>query len=76
MKYICLGYIEPGKFEKMSESERNAMLDECFEYNDHLRANGQGATQRRASLAARMGKRDSVCAAQRFSVPARSSAGA
>ena len=40
MKYICLGYIEPGKFENMSESERNAMLDECFEYNDRLRANG------------------------------------
>ena len=40
MKYICLGYMEPGKFENMSESERNATLDECFEYNDHLRANG------------------------------------
>jgi hypothetical protein len=40
MKYICLGYIEPGKFEGMSEDERHAMLDECFEHNDHLRANG------------------------------------
>ena len=40
MKYICLGYIEPGKFEGMTEHERHAMLDECFEYNDHLRANG------------------------------------
>jgi hypothetical protein len=30
MKYICLGYIQPGKFENMSESERNTMLDECF----------------------------------------------
>lgn len=40
MKYICLGYIEPGKFEGMSEEERNRTLDECFEYNDHLRANG------------------------------------
>ena len=40
MKYICLGYIEPGKLEGMTEDERNAMLDECFEYNDHLRANG------------------------------------
>ena len=40
MKYICLGYIEPGKFEGMTEDERHAMLDECFEYNDHLRANG------------------------------------
>ena len=40
MKYICLGYIEPGKFEGMSEAERHAMLDECFEYDDHLRAHG------------------------------------
>jgi hypothetical protein len=40
MKYICLGYLEPGKFEKMSESERNAVLDECFSYNDELRKNG------------------------------------
>ena len=40
MKYICLGYLEPGKFENMSESERNTMLDECFSYNDELRKNG------------------------------------
>jgi hypothetical protein len=40
MKYICLGYIEPNKFESMSESERNAMLDECFTYDDELRKNG------------------------------------
>ena len=40
MKYICLGYIEPGKLEGMTEDERNAVLDECFEHNDHLRANG------------------------------------
>ena len=40
MKYICLGYIEPGKFEAMTEDERHATFDECCEYNDHLRANG------------------------------------
>jgi hypothetical protein len=40
MKYICLGYIEPGTIEKMTEDEQHAMLDECFDYNDHLRANG------------------------------------
>jgi hypothetical protein len=40
MKYICLGYIEPGKFEGMTEDERNAVFDECFEHSDHLRANG------------------------------------
>ena len=40
MRYICLGYLEPGKFENMSESERNTVLDECFSYNDELRKNG------------------------------------
>jgi hypothetical protein len=40
MKYICLGYIEPEKFENMSETERNTTLDECFSYNDELRKNG------------------------------------
>jgi hypothetical protein len=43
MKYICLGYIEPGKFEDMTEDEQHAMLDECFDYDDHLRANGHFA---------------------------------
>jgi hypothetical protein len=38
MKFICLGYIEPGKFEGMTEGERHT--DECFEHNDHRRANG------------------------------------
>jgi hypothetical protein len=40
MKYICLGYYEPAKHAGMTEDERNAMFDECFEYDDHLRANG------------------------------------
>ena len=44
MKYICLGYMEQGKFENMSESERNAMPDECFAYDDELRKNGHFAS--------------------------------
>jgi hypothetical protein len=43
MKYVCLGYIEPGKFESMSESERNAFVDGCFAYDDVLRKNGHFA---------------------------------
>jgi len=43
MKYICLGYYEPAKHAGMTEDERNAMFDECFEYDDHLRANGHWA---------------------------------
>ena len=40
MKYLCLGYLEPGKFEGMTGEERNTVFDDCFEYNNHLRANG------------------------------------
>src|SRR5262249_17536073 len=40
MKYIWLGYYDKGKFDGMTESERNAMFDTCLEYDDHLRANG------------------------------------
>jgi hypothetical protein len=43
MKYICLGYIEEKKWEEMSASERDAMLDECFAYDDMLRKNGHFA---------------------------------
>ena len=43
MKYICLGYYDKGKFDGMTESERNAMFDSCFEYDDHLRASGHWA---------------------------------
>jgi hypothetical protein len=40
MKYICLGYIEENKWETMPEGEQNAMIDECFTYDDALRKNG------------------------------------
>jgi hypothetical protein len=40
VKYICLGYYDKAKFDAMTEAERNAMFDQCFEYDDHLRANG------------------------------------
>ena len=43
MKFICLGYIEEGKFESMPEKQRNAMVDECFTYDDELRKNGHFA---------------------------------
>jgi hypothetical protein len=43
VKYFCFGYYDKGKFDGMSEAERNAMYDACFEYDDHLRANGHSA---------------------------------
>ena len=43
MKFVCLGYIEPGKFENMPEGERNIAVDRCFAYDDVLRKNGHFA---------------------------------
>ena len=43
MKYVCLGYYDKGKFDGMKEGEKNAMFDKCFEFDDHLRANGHWA---------------------------------
>jgi hypothetical protein len=40
MKYICLGYLDEKKWETISESEQNALMDECFAYDDVLRKNG------------------------------------
>ena len=43
MKYICLGYMDPKKWEARSESEQNAFIDECFAYDDVLREKGHFA---------------------------------
>lgn len=40
MKYICFGYQNEKKWEQMSESEKNALFDACFAYDDELRAKG------------------------------------
>src|SRR5262245_26261287 len=39
MKYICLGYLDEKHLETISESERNALVDECFAYDCVLREN-------------------------------------
>ena len=43
MKFICLGYIEENKFQKMSEAQQKAMIEECFAYDDVLRKGGHFA---------------------------------
>jgi hypothetical protein len=43
MKYVCLGYYDEKQFEALSETERNAMLDKCFDYGDVLQKNGHFA---------------------------------
>lgn len=40
MRFVCLGYMDDTKWNTMSESERNAMMDECFAYDDELRRGG------------------------------------
>lgn len=40
MKYVCLGYFDEKQWEALSESEQNALIDECFAYDDVLRKNG------------------------------------
>ena len=40
MKYICLGYIDINEFGQRPEEERVNLMDECFGYDDVLRANG------------------------------------
>jgi len=43
MKYVCFGCYDKGKFEGMTENERNAMFDTCFQNANHLRASGHWA---------------------------------
>ena len=43
MKFYCLGYYDEKKWEAMSEGDRNALMDECFAYDDVLRKNGHFA---------------------------------
>jgi len=40
MKFVCLGYIAPGKFEGLSEAERNSLVDRCSAYDDELKKHG------------------------------------
>lgn len=40
MKYLCLGYIAENKWESMSKDEQEAMIEECFAYDDELKKNG------------------------------------
>jgi hypothetical protein len=39
MKYICLGYYDKTRFDGRTGSEQQAMFDDCFGYDDQLRAN-------------------------------------
>jgi hypothetical protein len=40
MKYVCFGYLDVKSWEKKSAGEQNAMIDQCFAYDDTLKKNG------------------------------------
>ena len=40
MKYVCLGYLDEEMWHTLSEKEREALMDECFAYDDILRKEG------------------------------------
>ena len=43
MKYICFGYLDVENWEKKTPAEQNAMIDQCFAYDEVLRKNGNWA---------------------------------
>ena len=43
VKYICFGYLDVKNWETKSESERNAMIDDCFADDDVLKKKGYWA---------------------------------
>ena len=44
MKFVCFGYLDVQNWEAKSETERKAMIDKCFTYDDELRRNGNWVT--------------------------------
>lgn len=43
MKFICLGYADPTRFESLSEQERQQIMEDCLSYDAELRKNGHFA---------------------------------
>lgn len=43
MRFICLGYADHLKFRSLSDEEMQQTLEECFAYDDVLRAGGHFA---------------------------------
>ena len=43
MKFVCLGYIDEKWAESVPQDEFEALMDECFTYDDYLRERGHFA---------------------------------
>jgi hypothetical protein len=50
MKYLCLAYYDPGRFEALSKAEVEALVSQCPAHDQELRRSGQLIVQ--ASLGA------------------------
>lgn len=40
MKYICLGYLDEQRWNKLSADEQKAFVDDCLSYDREMRENG------------------------------------
>jgi len=40
MKFICLGYLDESMWNNVPEHQQQAMMEECFAYDDELRRGG------------------------------------
>ena len=40
MRFLCLGYMNEKRWDAMSPSEQESLMQECFAYDDVLRQNG------------------------------------
>lgn len=40
MKFICLGYLDVDAWDKLSDKQRAAVVEECLAYDDELRRGG------------------------------------
>jgi hypothetical protein len=40
LKFVCLGYLDETKWDAIPKSEQDAMMQECFAYDDLPRKNG------------------------------------
>ena len=43
MKFVCLGYLDVGKWGKLGEREQEAMVDACLAYDIELKKGGHFA---------------------------------
>lgn len=40
MKFVCMGFIDPSKWESLPAEEAQRLMNECFDYDDELRRGG------------------------------------